>query len=92
MKDVYTIAKRASRHLDFSNCYLITLFYYLVDEKDYPIEYVPAKIQPAVKILSRKLNRCSFLHYLTVIDMSENPYVKRIKDETILLKGIKNEW
>ena len=93
MKDVYLIAKRASQRThNFTNCYLITLFYYLVDEKNYPLDFVPKQLQSSVKMLSRKLNRCSYLHYLTVIDMEGSSYVQAIRDETLLLKGLKGTW
>ena len=90
MKTTYRIAKHASRRgLEFKHCYLISLFTYLVDDKGYPFDFVPKRYQPTVKLLSRTMNKCSLIHYLTAIDLSEDKYAKVLKDETIVEIGFR---
>ena len=72
--------------LDFSTCYVILLFYYLMQYSGYKIDTIPDEYRDAVHDLY-KAPTCSYIHYWNQIFETNNPYVKPLKRAEICEKG-----
>ena len=83
--EIRRIAERCVKdnpELDFSTCYITTLFYYLMEYSNYKIDTIPDEYYETVRALYKNPS-CSYLHYWNQITNSNNEYVLAIKKAEI---------
>ena len=77
---------KGNEELDFSKAYVITLFYYLMQFCKYKIDTIPDEYRKSVEALYKEPG-CSYIHYWSKIEESQDEYVKNIKRAEIDLEG-----
>ena len=86
--NIKAIAEDASTNpeLQYSRCYNLTLFYYLVQYKLLKLTAVPHEYEPTVKLLVKN-PKSSYIHYINDIKYSKNKYAIAIKNAEIKQLG-----
>lgn len=82
IKKISLRAAKSNPNLDYSDCYTITLLYYLTQYERYNVNFMPPKYEKTITLL-HKNPTSSYLHYRNNIIYSKDPYAIAIKQAEI---------
>jgi len=82
IKNISLRAFKSDSKLDYSDCYVNTLLYYLTQYEHYDVNLMPPKYEKTVRLLHKNPNS-SYMHYRNDIIYSKDPYAIAIKNAEI---------